>query len=326
MCQKPGRQPPVDSTPMIFKHRFPLVLVAFLLGVQFSASFEAWAQAKPPAKNRPKISTDQFTLLRENEQYSLSFRSPEGTQSIPISTEWLAPPEELAQEEGQPFSSILYSKHVTSFPIGNGEIALHFSSFDMMTEGSMMGAGGRDVFLIFNPADTSLRPGLINLGITKERAREGGCFHALMTHFLIADANADGNLDVGIVKEEIDCPDEEDGSNRPSYEQHVLHWYLFTPEGWKKEEESSWTDDYVELPLVEVSLSPVDFVGLFLWGTFDSSKWMSPPTYTPAYRKKLLQEERRKSSASPAGSSGVRPKAKPPVPEQPISKPNQQPQ
>lgn len=310
---------------MIFKNRFPLVLVAFLLGVHFFASFEAWAQAKLPAKNRPKISTDQFTLLRENEQYSLSFHSPEGTQSIPIAAEWLAPPEELAQEEGQPFSSVLYSKHVNSFPIGNGEIALHFSSFDMMTEGSMMGAGGRDVFLIFSLADNSLRPGLISLGMTKERAREGGCFHALMTHFLIADANDDGNLDIGIVKEEIDCPDEEDGSNRPSYVQHALHWYLFTPEGWKKEEASSWTDDYAELPLVEISLSPVDFVGVFLWGTFDSSKWMSPPTYTPAYRKKLLQEEKRKSPASPAGSTPVKPKSKPPVPEQPISKPNPQP-
>src|SRR5580692_3672043 len=135
---------------MMFKYRFLLLLVAFLLGVHFFASFEAWAQAKLPAKNRTKISTDQFTLLRENEQYSLSFDSPEGAQSIPIVPEWLAPPEEIAGEEGQPFSSILYSTQVTSFPIGNGEIALHFSSFDMMTEGSMMGAGGRDVFLIFN--------------------------------------------------------------------------------------------------------------------------------------------------------------------------------
>jgi hypothetical protein len=311
---------------MIFKHRFPFVLVAFSLGVHFFASFEAGAQAKLAAKNRPKISTDQFTLLRENEQYSLSFRSLEGTQSIPIATEWLAPPEELAGEEGQPFSSILYSKRVTSFPIGNGEIALHFSSFDMMTEGSMMGAGGRDVFLILNPAAASLRPGLINLGLTKERTRDGGCFHALMTHFLIADANDDGNLDIGIVKEEIDCPDEEDGSNRPSYVQHALHWYLFTPEGWQKEEGSSWTDDYVELPLVEISVSPVDFVGAVLWETYDSSKWMSPPTYTPAYRKKLVEEERHKSPASHAGSTGGRPKSKPPVPEQPILKPNQQPQ
>jgi hypothetical protein len=313
MCQKPGWQPAVRSTPMISKHRFQSLFVLLLLGPQFFASFEALAQVKLPAKSRPKISKDQFTLVIEDKKYSLSFPSPKGTQSVPIPTEWLAPHEELAEEEEQPFSSVLYSKRVTSFPIGNGEIALQFSSFDMMTEGSMMGAGGRDVFLIFNPADSSLRPGLINLGVTKDRARDDGCFHALMTHFLIADANADGNLDIGIVKEEIKCPGEEDWPGGPTYVQHNLHWYLFTPEGWSKEEGSSWTHDYEELPLVDIYLSPVDSVGAFLWGTYDSSKWMSPPTYTPTYRKKLLQEERRKS-----------PKFRRYIPEQLVPKSNQQ--
>jgi hypothetical protein len=300
---------------MISKHRFQPVFVLFFLGLQFFATFEVLAQVKLPAKSRPKISTDQFTLETENKKYSLSFPSSKGTQSVPIPTEWLAPPEELAEEEEQPFSSFLYSKRVTSFPIGNGEIALHLSSFDRMTEGSMMGAGGRDVFLIFSPADSSLRPGLINLGVTKDRSRDEGCFHALMTHFLIADANDDGNVDIGIVKEEIKCPGDEVWLGAPSYVQHSLHWFLFTPEGWTKEENSSWTDDYEELPLVDIYLSPVDVVGEFLWGTYDPSKWMSPPTYTPTYRRKLQKEERRKPS-----------KIGRYIPEQPVPKPNQQPQ
>jgi len=308
---------------MISRHRLQSVFVLFLLGLPFFASFEVMAQVKLPAKSRAKISTDQFTLVTANKKYSLYFPSPKGTQSVPIPTAWLAPPEEVAEEEEQPFSSFLYSKRVTSFPIGNGEIALHFSSFDMMTESSMMGAGGRDVFLIFNPADSSLRPGLINLGVTKNRAHDDGCFHALMTHFLIADANDDGNFDIGIVQEEIKCPGNEDWLSPPSYVQHGLHWYLFTPEGWKQEEVSSWTDDYQELPLVDINLSPVDFVGALLWGTYDSSKWMSPPSYTPTYRKKLLQEESRKSSAGHAGSTRIRPKF---VPERPMPKRGQQPE
>lgn len=318
------RRWPVHSTPMISRHRLQSVLVVLFLGLQLFVSSEALAQRKLSAKTHPKISTDQFTLLSEDEHYSLAFRSPNGNQSIPIPTDWLAPPAELAEEEGQPFSSILYSKHVTSFPIGNGEVALQFSSYDMMTEGSMMGAGGRDVFLIFNPADSSLRPGLIDLGITKIRARDDGCFNALMTHFLVADANQDGRFDIGAVQEEIKCPKEGDWLGQPAYVQHFLYWYLFTPQGWKKEEESSWTDDYVELPLVEMNLSPVDFVGEGLWGTYDTSKWISPPHYTPRYRARLLQQEKRKSAVTGAGSNKPRPNFRPTVPEQPMPKPNQQ--
>jgi hypothetical protein len=274
--------------------------------------FGAWwlpaatvAQTNSGGKKQINISTEQFTLHTRNDQYYLSLNSAIKSPAIPIKNEWLKPPEIKEEEEGIPFSTTLYSERVTSFPIGNGEIGLQFSSFDMMTEGSMMGAGGRDVFLIFNPSDNSLRTGLIDLGITKERSRGEGCFSALMTHFLIADANHDGNLDIGVVREEIKCPEQEDWLNPPSYVQHVLHWYLFRPEGWKKEEEDNgWPDDYAELPLIDMYLSPVDFVGAVLWRTHDPSKWMTPPFFTPQYRKTLIEQDKRRApSQGGAGKS-----------------------
>ena len=44
-------------------------------------------------------------------------------------------------------SSIRFDHHVASFPIGNGEIGILLSSYDMMTEGSMQAGAGRDVSL-----------------------------------------------------------------------------------------------------------------------------------------------------------------------------------
>jgi len=297
-------------------HRRSCCLLRALMTAQRPATLIAitvlaqlWATATPAqtgarGKAAVRISTDQFSLHSENGQYFLSLNSSIKSQTVPVRNEWLKPSgAQEEQDEGIPFSTTLYSSRVNSFPIGNGEIGLQLSSFDMMTEGSMMGAGGRDVFLVFNPSDHSLHPGLIDLGVTKERSRGGGCFSALMTHFLIADADHDGNLDIGVVQEEIKCPEQEDWPNDPSYVQHVLHWYLFGPQGWKKEEEEhGWGDDYAELPLIDMYLSPVDFVAAILWRTHDPSKWMTPPFFTPAYRKRLIQQDKRGIPANRSGN------------------------
>lgn len=113
-----------------------------------------------------------------------------------------------------PVDPFNYDRGVTSFPIGNGEIGLGFASFDAMTEGSMAAAEGRDVFLIYDPSEGRLRPGGLDLGITKQRYRVDGCFRAEMVHLLIADTNKD--VDIGAVKEEIWCPEiGEDEDNVP---------------------------------------------------------------------------------------------------------------
>lgn len=77
-----------------------------------------------------------------------------------------------------------------------------------------------------------------------------------------------------------------------SYEQHPLHWYLFSKNGWKREEDDSgWPDSYVKIPLIGIETSPVNFVALILWRSADPSSWKSPPRYLPTYRKRLIDDE-----------------------------------
>jgi hypothetical protein len=296
---------------------------ALLLGMQVFACVAACGQLKSFAKTSTEVSTDRFKLLSEGDQFFLSFHSPKGVQRILIRKEWLAPPAEVAEEEGDVVSSFVYSEHVTSFPIGNGELALKFSSYDIQPEGSMQVAAGRDVFLIFNPANHSLRPGLVDLGITKQRHREEGCFFAVMNHFLVADVNDDGLKDIGVVTEEIRCPDEGARLTGQFYVQHFPRWYLFSLDGWKRElGDSSWTDDYVELPLVGISTSPVDFVGLILWHSYDPTKWTTPPLFIPSYRKELMVTENPKSRSHFSGSSEGNDKSRWPPTKNPPAQPN----
>jgi hypothetical protein len=244
-------------------------------------------------------------LLIDGEQFFLQLTSGAKTQPLAIPRDWLIAPEEEKEEEEEEeepvVSSFRFDHRVTSFPIGNGEIGIRLSSYDMMTEGSMQAAVGRDVFLIYDPAAQKLRPGHMNLGITKERSFGQGCWHARMVHFIVADVNQDGRADIGTINEEIRCPEGQEMWEGDSYEQHPLHWYLYTADGWKLEEDDSgWPDSYAELPLIGSEISPVDFVGQILWRSADPFSWKSPPRYLPAYRKKLIAEElQRKSKPQP---------------------------
>lgn len=256
-----------------------------------------------PAGTKPKaiaFSTEGFQLLVERRQFFLQFVSGAKTQRLPIPRNWLIAPQEEKDEEDQAVSSFRFDKHVTSFPIGHGEIGIQLSSYDMMTEGSMQAAAGRDVFLIYDRAAAKLRPGHLNLGITKERVFNEGCWYARMVHFIVSDVNQDGYADIGTIKEEIKCPQGEEKWEGDSYEQHPLRWYLYTAGGWKPEDDGSgWPDTYVELPLIGIETSPVDFVGQILWRSADPSSWKSPPRYLPIYRKKLIADElERKSGPS----------------------------
>jgi hypothetical protein len=245
------------------------------------------------------ISTDHFQLVIERKQFFLQPISPAKTQRITIPRTWLISLQDEKDEEEQTVSSIRFDHHVASFPIGNGEIGILLSSYDMMTEGSMQAGAGRDVFLIYEPAAETLRPGHVDLGVTKERAFAEGCWHAQMVHFIVSDVNHDGYADIGTIKEEIRCPEGQEMWEGDSYEQHPLHWYLFSKNGWKREEDDSgWPDSYVEIPLIGIETSPVDFVAQVLWRSADPSSWKSPPRYVPTYRKKLIADELGRKSGS----------------------------
>jgi hypothetical protein len=159
----------------------------------------------------------------------------------------------------------------------------------------MHGAAGRDVFLLYNPAAGTLREGHLDLGVTKGRARDEGCFNARMAHFWIGDIDGDGLTDIGVVDEEIRCPDGRDRYEGEVYEQHFVRWYRYTQSGWKLDPDANMPDRYAELPLIGIELSPVDFVVKMIWRSYDPADWRSPPRYVPAYRKKLISKDQLKS-------------------------------
>jgi hypothetical protein len=273
-----------------------LVVLTLPLGIWAGVRKVVLLRQKVPPSNWA-ISNDRFSLSNEKGQFFLLSGSGGEPGRMPVPREWLIPPQEEKDEAESAVSSFHYDHQVTSFPIGNGKIGIHLSSYDIMPAGSMQGAAGRDVFLIYDPATGALSSGHVDLGITKERFRADGCFSAQMAHFLISDINQDGFADIGIVKEEIRCPEGEDSTEGPFYVQHAIHWYQYTSSGWVREaEDAGWPDRYTELPLIGMDISPVDFVGQVVWRSPDPSAWGNPHLYVPEYRKKLIASEAHKKS------------------------------
>jgi hypothetical protein len=253
------------------------------------------AQTLMQGPQKPAISSDQFKLLTRPKDFALQFVSNGKTRQVSVPRDWLVRPEEKQAEEGNYVSSFLYGTLVTSFPIGNGKIGLQLSSYEIQAEGSAQAAAGRDVFLIFDPKSSAVFRGGIERGITKERVRSQGCFEASMEHYFLADVDSDGFADIGVVKEELQCLTKSDADGDtiigPFYKNHQVVWYVFKENAWKLEPNFSgkFPEHYLELPLIGIDRSPVDFVGCNLWQTCDRTKW---PTGEKDQRRKELAPER----------------------------------
>lgn len=230
---------------------------------------------------KPVFSTDQFKLLTRPRDFALQFVSKGKTKQIAVPREWLIPPqEEKEEEEGAYVSSFNFGRQVTSFPIGNGKIGLHVSSFAVQTQGSAQAAAGRDVFLLFDPGSSALFRGGIERGTTKERVRYIGCFSAKAERYYLADVDGDGLTDIGVVQEELECLQSKKRQDvdmivGPFYRQESVAWYVFKGNAWKLEPSFSgkFPEHYQELPLIGIDRSPVDYVGCNLFKTCDRAKW-----------------------------------------------------
>lgn len=207
-----------------------------------------------------------FRLIIDNTNYFLEVIENEARQEIPIPRTWLVPEQD---DENGYVSSTNYDRIVNTFKIRDGLTGIHISSYAIQPEGSAQAAAGRDVFLIYHHQNKSIHPGLINLGITKERIRSTGQFFATHTKFLLSDINHDGLMDLGIIKEEFKCTpltSEKTGMNLkdwPPYTLSPIRWYIFDKNSWIYERQFDGilsSISYKELPLVGIVKSPVDFV------------------------------------------------------------------
>jgi hypothetical protein len=238
----------------------------------------------------------QFQLEQAKGKFSLRVQSAGRTSRIRIPREWLVPPQEEKAEEDNYVSSFHYTEDVGSFPVGNGELGIHLSSYAVAHEGSSGAGAGRNVFLVWEPDSRRLRPGLLQLGVTQERVRSEGCFVAKAAHFLVADVNGDGRKDLGVVREQINCS---------SYLQYPPDWYVFSAGTWKLDPAyaRTWPEKWSELPLLGIKMTPVDFVGNVRWHTFDPARWGessgaahgTQPRFVPEYRRALMRNSAEQS-------------------------------
>jgi hypothetical protein len=243
--------------------------------------------------------TNVFRLHKANGRFYL-LTGQDGKEAwIRVPTAWLVPADAAQAEEQEYVSSFNYDPRITSFAIGNGLVGLHLSSFEAMTDGSAQAAAGRDVFLIFDPRSLRLQKGLTTLGITKSRVREESCFRATAAHFVLADIDQDGLVDLGMVSEAIRCIEvsSEGEPLRPSlphFVQQPIQWFVRQQNRWETAPSfrGQLPKDATALPLIGIELSPIDYVGYRYWKTHDAARWsVEPPAstlYQPPYRKTLV--------------------------------------
>jgi hypothetical protein len=242
------------------------------------------------------LATDQFILIAAPKSFMVQATLNGMKRQVAVPRAWLIPPAQEEDDSMKLASSFKYGKRITSFAIGNGNIGLHLSSFDLMTEGSAQAAAGRDVFLVYDPRSASVEKGLADLGVTKSRGRDAACFSAQSAHFLLADVNRDGFNDIGLVKEVIECRDvrsdlNEHKPSKPLYSQQPVRWYVFRSGRWRPDPalRGKLPKEITALPLIGMVLNPVDYVAHGLWKSRDPAKWDSrssePVPYLPPYRR-----------------------------------------
>jgi len=248
-----------------------------------------------------EIDTSRFQLITTEDNFHLL----DNLQKITISLKsHLLINQDEEVEEKTYVSSFNFSKKVNSFDIGNGLIGIQLSSFSVMSQGSAQAAEGRDVFLVFDPQTNMIYNKILEFGITKQRSRYMGCLSAKTSHFIVADVDGNGLIDIGRIKEELKCEDiydpnkDTDGILGPFFFQDSVKWYVFENNQWVFDSLHSKIDTYVDLPLNDIKINPIDFFGFIKWHNYDPQKWDSKSvvSFYPQYRLLLIKKELEKTN------------------------------
>ncbi len=226
-------------------------------------------------------------VFYETEKFNLrvieggDFLQIPGGETIKIPQSWLFPPKEEMEGEKSYTNPHKYEAAINSFPIGNDLTGLHLSSYDLMPPGtgSANAGSGRDLFLIFDSHNKSLREGGFHLGITKSRVRSMGCFFAQHNNFVIGDVDGKGMTDIGVTLEKIWC---DFGKNHnlsgPFYRKYKIRWYVFDGRMWHYSSEFDGmilNKSFARLPLIGLVKNPVQFVREILKDRI-IEKWDAP--------------------------------------------------
>jgi len=246
-----------------------------------------------PAHGQPiAIDTSRFTLQFSESRCWLQDKLEKDSIDVDINF-FILQDNELEDEKAY-VSSTNYSTKTNSFEIGNGLVGIQIVSYDFMKEGSAQAGAGRDLFVIYNPAKKNIYDKILEFGITKQRHRYIGCLFAKTSHFILADIDHNGLLDIGRIKEELKC----DESYQTYFVQDSVEWHTFVDNDWNPGAANNLPDDYKDLPLINLKMNPIDVFGFNKWQSFDPKDWQRKTEvhYYPAYRLGLIKEEKERSS------------------------------
>jgi hypothetical protein len=222
-----------------------------------------------------QTSGDQYQMytasFKFSERNKKSFLILPDGMGIEIPKAWLYPPEEVERDRDSYVSSFNYLEQVTSFLIHKELLGLHLSSWDYMPPGtgSAMAGAGRDIFLVYDTKTHQISPGILDLGITKDRVRSMGCFFATFHDFVIGDVNNDGLTDIGVKLEKIWCEEKSDEKQQvdlmsgPYYKEYPIEWYVLRGKRWEKSPRYSGVrpkKTMQKLPMIGLTKSPIEFV------------------------------------------------------------------
>jgi hypothetical protein len=241
-----------------------------------------------------EIDTDRFVLGSTDSGYNLIDSETQISQLI--SRAFLINPTEEKDEEEYYVNSFIYSDSVNAFKLGGDLIGVHLSSFSAMSGGSAMAAAGRDLFLIYDQGRISLLPNKLDFGITKQRQKMMGCLNAISSHFILGDVDQNGFTDIGVIGERINCeyyfdPERDlDIMGEPKFDQGKVKWYTFEHDRWIYNPSYTKLGAYIDLPLIDIVLNPIDYFAFILWSSYDPKEWIkcNSVTYYPQYRLRLI--------------------------------------
>ncbi len=248
-------------------------------------------------ENYLKIDTARFSLKISESSFQLIDNLQKN--SVSLKKEFLIDPDEEKEEEYVYVSSFNFSEKVNSFEIGNGLIGIQLSAYAILKQGSAFAAAGRDVFLIYDPKKLMVQDQILEFGITKQRHRYMGCLSAKSSHFVLADTDSNGSIDIGCIKEELQCKEYYDSERDmdtilgPFFVQSPVEWYVFINDNWSMDSASYKSDKYTDLPLMDIKINPIDFFGFLRWGSYDPLKWdrKTDVSFYPLYRRKLIEKK-----------------------------------
>jgi len=181
---------------------------------------------------------------------------------------WLIPPQAAEQAIGAYVSSFEYDGGVNAFQVDATRVGLHVCAYAIQDAGAAGAAAGRDALLVLDESRRELRPGGLQLGVSKGRGRIAGCPSAWTTHLWVADIEGDGDIDVGSITESIRCEAEydavEDIDRMVQREtRSALRWYVFDGEAWRRapaRDGDPLPAHAARLPLIGLEETPVELL------------------------------------------------------------------